>query len=85
LREFRGRLHAQAGSLIASQRAHLAEQAARLHALSPLAVLSRGYAIALHERTGRALLHAADAQAGDRVLLRLHEGVLRARVEEEDS
>jgi exodeoxyribonuclease VII large subunit len=83
LRELRGRLHAQAGSLITSQRAHLAQQAARLHALSPLAVLSRGYAIALHERTGRALLRAGDAQAGDRVLLRLHEGVLRTRVEED--
>jgi exodeoxyribonuclease VII large subunit len=82
LRELRGRLHAQAGSLIERKRARMAEQAARLHALSPLAVLSRGYAIALHERTGRALLHADDAKPGDLVQLRLHEGQLRARVEE---
>jgi exodeoxyribonuclease VII large subunit len=82
LHELRGRLLAQAGPLLAGQRALLGEQVARLHALSPLAVLGRGYAIALHERTGKALLRAADAQPGDVLQLRLHDGSLRARVEE---
>jgi exodeoxyribonuclease VII large subunit len=82
LLELRGRLRAQAGSLCARKRAQLSEQAARLQALSPLAVLARGYAIALHEPTGRALLRASDARSGDTLRLRLHDGQLRARVEE---
>src|SRR5690606_32672991 len=53
---------------------------ARMHALSPLAVLSRGYAIALSERTGKALCSAADAEPGDFLRLRLHAGSLRAQV-----
>jgi exodeoxyribonuclease VII large subunit len=81
LHDLRARLRARGRALAADRRAHLAEQAARLSALSPLSVLSRGYAIALHERTGRALLRAADASAGDRLRLRLHEGELRVRVE----
>jgi exodeoxyribonuclease VII large subunit len=81
LNDLRGRLHAQAGVLVQQKRARLAEQAVQLQALSPLAVLARGYAIALHERTGRALLQAEDAQAGDRIELRLHAGTLRTRVE----
>ena len=81
--ELRARLRAQAGTLTARPKAQLAEQAARLHALSPLAVLSRGYAIALHQPTGRALLRAGDAAPGDTLRLRLHEGELRARLEEQ--
>jgi exodeoxyribonuclease VII large subunit len=81
LHELRGRLRAQGGQLGARARARLGEQTARLHALSPLAVLSRGYAIALHERSGRALLRADDARAGDALQLRLSEGQLRVRVE----
>ncbi|MFI5308481.1 MAG: exodeoxyribonuclease VII large subunit [Polyangiales bacterium] len=82
LGELRQRLHAQAAALSARARSRLSEQAARLHALSPLAVLSRGYAIALHAGSGRALLRARDAAPGDELRLRLHEGELRARVRE---
>jgi exodeoxyribonuclease VII large subunit len=81
LHELRGRLRAQGRQLGARARARLAEQSARLSALSPLAVLSRGYAIALHEPTGRALLRASDARTGDPLRLRLAEGQLRVRVE----
>jgi exodeoxyribonuclease VII large subunit len=81
LHELRGRLRAQGRQLGAHARARLGEQTARLHALSPLAVLSRGYAIALHEQSGRALLRAGDARAGDALQLRLSEGQLRVRVE----
>jgi exodeoxyribonuclease VII large subunit len=77
-----GRLRARTVALGAARRARLGEQAARLQALSPLSVLARGYAIALHERTGRALLRAADAAPGDGLRLRLHDGELRARVDE---
>ncbi|MET0387505.1 MAG: exodeoxyribonuclease VII large subunit [Polyangiales bacterium] len=63
------------------ERQTLARLAGQLGALSPLASLSRGYAIVLHEPSGRALLRAADAQPGDALLVRLHEGTIKARVE----
>lgn len=78
-----GRLQSAGRGLARRPRARLGERASKLHALSPLAVLARGYAIALHERSGRALLRAADAAPGDAISIRLHEGELRARVEEE--
>jgi exodeoxyribonuclease VII large subunit len=61
-------------------RARLAVAAASLDALSPLAVLKRGYAMAQDEQ-GNLLRDARQAQAGDGVRLRLAEGVLRCRVE----
>jgi exodeoxyribonuclease VII large subunit len=64
-----------------SPRHNLAALVARLEALSPLAVLSRGYAIAFSERTQRALRSVNEAQAGDGVRLRLADGELRARIE----
>lgn len=62
-------------------RARLAVAVASLDALSPLAVLKRGYAIA-SDRRGKLLRDARDAQTGDAVHLRLSEGALRCRVEE---
>jgi exodeoxyribonuclease VII large subunit len=62
-------------------RARLAVTAASLDALSPLAVLKRGYAIAQDER-GQLLRDAREAQAGDALRLRLAAGTLRCRVEE---
>ncbi len=53
--------------------------AGRLHALSPVAILARGYGVVLHE--GRALTDAETVHAGDTVTVRLHAGELDARVE----
>ncbi|HEX7175264.1 MAG TPA: exodeoxyribonuclease VII large subunit, partial [Pyrinomonadaceae bacterium] len=62
-------------------RSRLAVAAAALDALSPLAVLQRGYALA--EGEGGRLLRAAPSVAvGERVRVRLAEGALRCRVEE---
>jgi exodeoxyribonuclease VII large subunit len=69
--------------LLANRRARLSELSARLTALSPTQILARGYAIALHETSGKALLHATDAAVGDRVIVRLHQGSLTTRVEKE--
>lgn len=60
-------------------RRRLGEGASRLHALSPLAVLSRGYAIATH-LDGVALRASSDAEVGDVIALRLSRGSLRAEV-----
>ncbi|HJL17792.1 MAG TPA: exodeoxyribonuclease VII large subunit [Sandaracinaceae bacterium LLY-WYZ-13_1] len=68
------------GPTLGRGRAELAEVAARLSALSPLRVLGRGYAIALHEPTGRALTRAEEAAIGDRVRVRLARGTLLTEV-----
>jgi exodeoxyribonuclease VII large subunit len=80
LTELRSRLRSSAGPLSAVPGARLSELSARLRALSPLAILSRGYAIAIHEPTGKALLRSSEARPGDDVTVRLHEGRLRTRV-----
>lgn len=65
-------------------RARLARAVAALDALSPLAVLHRGYALAEDER-GKLLRAASDIRVGDAVRLRLAEGQVRCRVEEVES
>jgi len=54
---------------------------ARLIALSPLAVLDRGYALVLAE-DGRLIRSAMQVAAGDRVRTRLADGTFTSRVEE---
>jgi exodeoxyribonuclease VII large subunit len=60
---------------LSSSRAHLGRDAARLNALSPLAVLGRGYAIVLAE-DGRAVRRASEARTGQALSVRLGEGSL---------
>jgi exodeoxyribonuclease VII large subunit len=76
-----GARDAAATARLDDARARLAVAAASLDALSPLAVLKRGYAMAQDER-GNLLRDARQARTGDGVRLRLAEGVLRCRVEE---
>ncbi|HET8939606.1 MAG TPA: exodeoxyribonuclease VII large subunit [Polyangiales bacterium] len=81
LSQLQSRLEAKGRALSHPGREQLARLAGQLMALSPLASLARGYAIVLHEPSGRALVRATDAQPGDGLQIRLHEGTLRARVE----
>jgi exodeoxyribonuclease VII large subunit len=64
--------------------ARLSRAAARLEALSPLAVLGRGYAIATH-RDGRVARRAEELTIGERLRLRLLEGHADVRVEATDN
>ena len=64
------------------RRASLEGCADRLQALSPLAVLARGYAVAWREGTRKALTSAKEVGVGDRIRLRLHEGEVGAVVRE---
>jgi exodeoxyribonuclease VII large subunit len=65
-------------------RARLAVATASLDALSPLAVLGRGYALA-EDAEGRLLRDAAMAQPGDYLNLRLARGHLRCRVDKTEN
>jgi exodeoxyribonuclease VII large subunit len=69
------------GGRLKSERADLAAKAASLDALSPLKVLSRGYAVA-RGPSGRVLTSAADAKPGDSVRLTLSKGELECRITE---
>lgn len=72
---------AAVNSRLEEARARLAAAAASLDALSPLAVLKRGYSVAEDQR-GTILRDAHEARPGDLIRLRLAEGALRCRVEE---
>ena len=54
----------------------------RLEAVSPLAVLGRGYSLAYRERDGALLRGAEHVEVGERVRVRLSRGMLTCRVEE---
>lgn len=62
-------------------RNRMAEAAARLNALSPLAVLSRGYALTRRE-DGTLLTSVREAKVGERMELQLADGRAVGRIEE---
>jgi len=70
--------------MVHEARAKYAELCAHLDALSPLKVLERGYAIALHERSGRAIRSQSEVKQGDRLRVRVSDGEFAAKVEGDD-
>lgn len=86
--ELRGRLVQAEGRLLAAitNRQHRAERqsgtlAARLQALSPLAVLGRGYALCWNDARTGIIRSASQVREGDHVRVTLAEGELGCRVE----
>jgi exodeoxyribonuclease VII large subunit len=84
----RARLGAGVGGLATAARnaRHRAESrltslAARLQALSPLAVLARGYAVCWNERRTAIIRSAAAVSRGDRVHVRLHDGEIDCTIQ----
>ncbi len=75
------RVLAQGARLPSGARLRLARAAARLDALSPLAVLQRGYAV-VQGPSGRALTAADEVTQGDLIRVRLMRGMLRATVDD---
>ncbi|APG25787.1 exodeoxyribonuclease VII large subunit [Syntrophotalea acetylenica] len=80
------RLRLQRGMQGALQRCthRLGVAASRLHDLSPLATLDRGYAIVFADRTGQVVRSSTALKKGDRVSIRLAEGEVAAIVEKTD-
>jgi exodeoxyribonuclease VII large subunit len=80
LADLRGRLDRCLERLLHSSSASTHALDARLHSLSPLAVLDRGYALVL-SADGVLLRSTAQIAAGDRVTTRLADGSFLSRVE----
>ncbi len=83
LQAVRRRLATAAPRELSRHRERLAGVVRELQAVSPLAVLGRGYAI-LEDRHGRVVRRAADAAPGERLAARLGEGRLTLEVLERD-
>ncbi len=64
---------------MAARTTRLDHAAARLHALSPLAVLNRGYAL-VYAANGQLLRQLRRLATGDRIRARLAHGTLEAEV-----
>lgn len=74
-------LQARGRPMVREAKAAYAELCTHLDALSPLRVLERGYAIALHEPTGRAVRSRSEVKEGDRLRVRVFDGEFGAKVE----
>jgi exodeoxyribonuclease VII large subunit len=73
-------LHMRVERRVQSRRARLQQAVARLESLSPLAVLSRGYAVAWRADGTRALRNAREAAPGDRIRVTLGQGEIECDV-----
>ena len=82
----RERLDRARRHLLAQRRTHLKHTHTRLQALSPLAVLSRGYALVYLETGAESTLlqSAGDAKPGHKIRAHLAQGTLKAEVLESD-
>ena len=76
-------LNSQIKNLIDKKKLMLASFNSNLKAISPLAVLDRGYAIVMNEN-GQALKSSNDLRVGDSVTARLADGGFSANVSKKD-
>lgn len=84
-RDLGGRLVAAGRERLSATRHRLALAARALHSVSPLATLTRGYAIVTDAETGAVLTRAGDVAVGADVCARLAEGELTATVKAKKS
>ena len=73
------RLRGAIGQRLDGAKHSLSLVAEKLHGLSPLAVLSRGYG-AVSDKNGRTVTRAGDLRAGDRVQIRFTDGSADAQI-----
>ena len=81
LEQLTGRLDRGFARVLDRRRHRLVSVAGRLHSLSPLAVLGRGYSLTLTP-SGEIVRNATQVAIGDAIDVMLHEGRLAARVTE---
>jgi exodeoxyribonuclease VII large subunit len=77
-------LRADARRILEGAQARLRQAAASLEALSPVAILGRGYSITRLESTQEILREASRTKPGDRIVSRLGSGWIVSRVEQVD-
>ncbi len=65
---------------LTAKRSSLAQSTAKLEALSPLGILSRGYSVATNE-SGKVVSSVKDVAAGDKLALRLGDGTVNTTVD----
>ncbi len=75
------RVEAATKELVSRRAARLQAVAARIEALSPLAVLGRGYAICERARDHAIVRHAAAVEVGEQVRVRLERDVIECTVD----
>jgi exodeoxyribonuclease VII large subunit len=80
--ELSTRLHTAIRGVARERRAAIGGVAGKLEALSPLAVLGRGYSLTYNEADGRLIGNARQLRAGQRIVTRLAQGRAISRVEE---
>ncbi len=80
LDEIGGRINRAVRRRVERCRDRAAAAAGRMHSVSPLNVLSRGYSVTQTE-IGTVVVDAAEVRPGDRVRTRLHRGRIVSRVE----
>ncbi len=78
-------LQAALRNAVAARRSGLGRAAGKLDTLSPLGVLSRGYALVFDAAGERLLRRASELMPGDALRIRLQEGALRATVTEREN
>lgn len=83
-RALQERLHFYSQNTLNRQQAQLQQFGARLHVLSPLATLARGYTI-LERMDGQVITHGAPLQYGQHIKARLVDAVVRCEVQELES
>ena len=69
------------GAVLTAKRADFEKDTAKLHALSPLAVLSRGYG-AVFDAGGKVIRNAAETRPGERLSVMLSDGRIHTTVDE---
>ncbi len=82
IKELKARVDAAAGRTLDRKKARLAELAAKINALSPLSVLSRGYCVL--NSTDKAVRTVNDVEVGQSLSARLNDGVLSLTVDKKE-
>ncbi len=79
------RLDARQRARLALLRERLAGRSAALERANPRAILRRGYALVQFSESGDRVISASEAKPGMGITITLHDGELKARVEDKDS